>query len=333
MALVPLYDQNGSDGSHHVRAPGGYETWRLWSYGPQLDVVSVISIWNGYPHDPDYIKAYRSYCKRPTKSTPPLPGHYACQEIACFGAGAGILTSVMGRTERVESFPALECKGIKISSGGTDLNVRAVGSPSLSMTTRSASHHWALTSPLVMVSADVKTLPRETMGFCDHRYGDSPLNSDFFLDGCAFFPSGIFAFQATPTTSWIVHLTTTTTKLIDQPLDYSPRRSTFWRTGAPRTITLVEHVTLNNPTRVASQWSRLRLMYDARSGNETGRAFCEISAPIDRPWIHSFARRPSQCNRPITWSPLPPADKPSPSAPERARGPSSSPCSQNPEHT
>ena len=51
--------------------------------------MSVISIWNGYPHDPDYIKAYRRYCKRPTEFAPPLPEDYACQEIACFGAGAG----------------------------------------------------------------------------------------------------------------------------------------------------------------------------------------------------------------------------------------------------
>jgi hypothetical protein len=66
---------------------------------------------------------------------------------------------------------------------------------------------------------------------------------------------------------------------------------------------------LNNPTRVDAQWSRLRLMYDARSGNETGRAFCEVSAPIGRPWVHAFARRPSRGTQPITWSPLPPADK------------------------
>ena len=309
MALVPLYDQNAPPGSSHkVRAPGGYETWRLWHYSPKMDVVSVIAVWNGYPHDRGYISAYRHYCRNPTQTTPPLPGDFAFQEFGRFGPGSGIGAGVVQRIEEVHAFPQIGPQGLRINANGSEVALKPVGSTALGLTTRTQSHHWDLANPFVQV---MDGSSHESAGFCDYRYGDSPLNADYFLDGCVFFPSRLILFQATETTSWIVHLTTTATKLIEQPLDFHPRENPFWRRPTPRMIALGEHATLVNPQQVASEPSRLRVMYDAKSSGERGRAFCEINIPIRWPAFGSAALKP--CAQPLTWSPIPPGDKSSPS--------------------
>ena len=94
----------------------------MWSYSSRLNLMLLINLWNGYPHDPDYIKAYRRYWRRPTQSAPPLPGDYATQEMAWYGPG--IAEAALQRRARIESFPAVGRAGLKIASGSGEISVR-----------------------------------------------------------------------------------------------------------------------------------------------------------------------------------------------------------------
>jgi hypothetical protein len=328
MPLVPLYDQNASDGSHHVRAPGGYETWRLCTYDAKENLFLSFSLWNGWLLDRDYMKTCRRYRKNPTGVSPPVPGDFACQverQVSCVG-----LHSRVGGIPAITSFPNPTPAGLEIELDlARKIRVQSfASSPSAHLTTLNSSHHWELSKPLAQVQVEfdggrrVPNWRTDSLGFCDHRYGTSPLNSDFFIDGCAFFPSGIFVFQATRTTSWVVQLTQAATALIDEPLEFHPRRDAFWR-GYPTKMALGDRAALNTPNVIQHEPFHSYVSYEARAGNESGRSFCDIYTRMTWPLMLRLPRPEKWF--PITWSPLPPADKSSPSGPERARGPFSSP--------
>jgi hypothetical protein len=331
MPLVPLYDESSSTQSHNVRAPGGYETWRFCTYDAKQDLFLRISLWNGYLLDSDYVKAYRRYCKTPTRVAPPLPGDYSCQEIIqCYRGG---LHGELGRIPAIRSFPNLSPAGLEFALYMRKVDVLPLASsPPLHLTTLNSSHHWQFSNPLAQIRVEFERdwhslhdFATDSLGFCDHRYGTSPINSDYFIDGCAFFPSGIFLFQATQTTSWIVHLTQSATTLIDQPLSFEPSRRHFWRDAHPKTMALGDSATLSSPRLIDAEFFRLRVSYDAKTGNESGRAFCEVYTRMTWPLMQFVVPRPTPNAAPITWSSLPPADKSSPSLPARAPAPSSSP--------
>jgi hypothetical protein len=150
--------------------------------------------------------------------------------------------------------------------------------------------------------------------------------SPAWLDGCALFQTEVFLFQGTHITSWLIK-SNLRSELINHPVETMSMTLGPWLIRYPRSISLADCATLSNPRILHSSPIRLHLLYDAKSPTEAGPAFLEISHPnrLHNPCFRVFASHPRPGVPPITWSPIPPADKSSPSAPECARAPSSSP--------
>jgi hypothetical protein len=115
--------------------------------------------------------------------------------------------------------------------------------------------------------------------------------------------------------------------MIDQPLalEHAPRSGLHY----PRTILLGDRATLTNPKILrSSSFFNVTCLYEAKStdDNQIGAAIVESSRPKMLSSLLTNLQLPRpRPGPPITWSPIPPADKSSPSGPEHARGPSSSP--------
>src|SRR6267142_918938 len=340
MPLVPLYDESSSaQSSHNVRAPGGYETWRIIALDKKQDLLLIASLWNGYLLDPAYASAYRRYIRHPTRTPPPLPADYACQELALYQNGKRLATSLT-RLPSIEKFPAIPKDGAQFSLGSCQLIFQPLSaSNTLDLTTLTSSHHWLISNALGQLRGELNLaggrFSIDALACQDHRYGAAPLEVPQWLEGCAFFSDHVLLFQATPTTSWLVE-TASFSRLIDQPLTYDAPSSGPWMISYPRSISLADRATLTNPRIIDRSPIRLRLMYEAKSstGGETGHALVEISHPhrLRNPILSFFSPRPRPGLPAITWSPIPPTDKSSPSAPAHAHAPSSSPYIQNPEH-
>jgi hypothetical protein len=164
------------------------------------------------------------------------------------------------------------------------------------------------------------------IGCHDHRYGTRPITtwSPSWYDGCVFFPSCALLFEGTPTTSWLVESTLRAQRFVDHPVDANSRLRGPFGIRFPHTVSLAGHGTLTKPRILHSSPVRLHLSYEAKSPTESGHAFVEIWHPhrLQWPLLNVFLSRPRGDAPPITWSPLPPADKSFPSVPECARDPS-----------
>jgi hypothetical protein len=333
MPLVPLYDESSpAQSSHNVRAPGGYETWRIVALDKKQNLLLVASLWNGYLLDPAYASAYRRYIKHPTRTPPPLPSDYACQELALYQSGKRLATSLT-RLASIEKFPAIPSNVAQFSMGSCHLIFQPLSaSNTLDVTTLTSSHHWLFSNALGQLRGELNLaggrFSIDALAVQDHRYGAAPLEVPQWLEGCAFFSDHVLLFQATSTTSWLVE-TASSSRLIDQPLTYDALSSGPWMIGYPRSISLPDRASLINPRIIDSSPVRLRLMYEVKSAThgETGHAFVEIFHPhrLRNPILSFFSPRPCSGLPPITWSPIPPTDKSSPSAPAHAHAPSSSP--------
>jgi len=325
MPLVPLYDENAPPGSsHRVRAPGGYETWRIISYDARQDLLLFAAIYEGCLADPDYTKAYRRYIRRPTRTTPPLPQNYAAEEYALYHHGQCILSGFT----RLPPQPVSVEPGNTLRIGQATLSLEPIGAPlSLQETTLNPSHQWSISSPLAHLRGRIDRFEIDALAVRDHRIGTAPLNVPMWIDGVAFFSSSAMFFQATSTTSWIIQATGESLKLVDQPLalDAIPSLPVRARRPYPQTISLGERFTLTDGGLV--DMDRMHILYQAKAGGELGRAFCQISYPKRLRWplIDPSSPRPNRGVPQLTVPSAPPTDKSSPSAPERARDPSSSP--------
>jgi hypothetical protein len=337
MPLVPLYEDAPGNSSHHVRAPGGFETWRLRAHDSQQNLLFILSIWNGYLFHPSYQKRYAAYLRHPTRTLPPLPSEYACQELILYQNGRLIISSI-SPLPPVESFPIIPHSGICLSLGSSRLDLEPHLPPALTyFETRGPHHRWILTNPLLKIKGELQLpalankLTINAVACHDHRYGMQRAISwnPSWYDGCALFPSCALLFEGTPTTSWLTLYESTlrASPFIEHPIDTISYKRSLFGIRYPQSFRLADHGTLTNPRILYSSPVRLHLSYEAKSPTESGHAFVEIFHPHRLQWrlLNFFRARPRGEGLPITWSPLPPGDKFSPSGPERARGPFSSP--------
>src|SRR5688572_17338069 len=94
MPLVPLFDTSATpDSSHRVATPGGYESWRTLAYDTKQDLLLLFSRHEGCLSDPAYIKAVDRYLRHPTRTLPPLPQNYPCEEVSLYHRGRRITNS------------------------------------------------------------------------------------------------------------------------------------------------------------------------------------------------------------------------------------------------
>jgi len=332
MPLVPLFAESPSDDAwHDVRAPGGYEAWRIVALDRKQNLLLTAALWNGYPLDPAYASAYRRYIQHPTRTAPPMPGDYASEELAIYQHGKCIASSLT-RLPYIKQFPAISNDGGHLSLGSSHLVVEPVHSiDRLDLTTLTSSHHWLIANPLGRLQGELQIgtnqFSMDAVSCHDRRYGAAPIEVPQWIEGCVFFCDACALFQATPTTSWLVEATSSL-RVIDEPLTRDGRTSGPWMISYPAAISLADRAVLTNPGILDSSPMRLRLMYEAKSSQgEKGQAFVEISHPhrLRNPILSFFSPRPGSGLAPITWSSIPPADKSSPSPPGHARAPSSSP--------
>ncbi len=335
MPLVPLYDELATTASHNVRAPGGFETWRLRAFDSKQNLFLHASLWHGYLFHPQYLKQYRRYLRHPTRMAPPIPQDYAAQELALFQNGR-LISSSLTPLPPSQSFPTVSPAGLHFSLGDCQLALQPRQSNRLDITTLTSSHHWLFTNPLATLRGKLQlaagSFSIDALACHEQRYGSSPIDAGQWLEGCVFFPQSVICFQATPTTSWIIHITSDAAEIVDQPLAWSqPKRGWFFLDYPhPRSITLADRATLTNPHILNSSPARVRLTYEAKSEgeSESGHGLVELCSParLHRPLTSFFLPRPRCDVPPITWSAaLPPGDKSSPSLPAHAPAPSSSP--------
>lgn len=295
MPLVPLYDQNASDGSHHVRAPGGYESWRIVSYDQKQSLLVYAAVHEGCQSDPAYVRAYRQYLRDPTRRPPPLPQDFRCEETAVY----------QGRRCLANSFRRIASPLLPITSaaqihlGQSVLNVDSV--PPLAAhdeCTFNPSHHWLFSNPLASLRGQLN-LKSDQFSFegipaCrDHRYGPALPTLTQLISGVAFFPDSAIFFLATPSTSWMIRAGRDGIRLIDQRLvvDYNPLGR--FKYHYPIGLTLGDAATFVGGIILERSLTRLRLLFHATS-NQPVNAFCEITYPRIFGWpvINWFSPRP-----------------------------------------
>jgi len=297
MPLVPLFDETAApQSSHQVRAPGGYESWRIAAFDPKQDLLLYAAIHEGSPLDAAYVRAFCRYLARPTRRPPPLPQEYRCEELAVYHRGQRIAHSFT----RLNSAPQPITTVSELHVGQCKLSVTTLPPTTcLDENTFNSSHHWLVSTPLVRVSGQLHLpqhqFPLENILACrDHVYGSARPKLKQFVEGIIFFPDSAILFQATPTTSWIVHAASDRLRVIDQPLTMDSTSS----------ISIPDHITLTNPRIVDRSPFRQRILYEGKSAH----AFCDISYPHRLAWplIGLLAPHP-QPGQPVLTAADPPA--------------------------
>jgi hypothetical protein len=304
MPLVPLFDETTPpEASHQVRAPGGYESWRIIAFDQAQDLLLYAAAHEGCLSDPAYARALRRYLRNPTRILPPLPQDYCCEELAVYHRAKRIAHSFT----RISSAPSSISNSAEFRVGQCTLTLDPIVPPTfLDQTTLNSSHHWIFSNPLARLHGELHLSFHHfnidsALACRDHRYGPARPNSSHFIDGVACLADSALFFQATPTTSWIIHARPDGIQLIDQPLTIeSTSRSLF--TPYPLSISLPSWATLSNPRIMHRSLSHLRLIYEVKSpaSKELAQAFCEISYParLSCPFISLFAPRP-KCGQAI----------------------------------
>src|ERR1700679_4169113 len=86
MATLRLFDPSPAhpDGSHHMAAPGGYESWRFYAHDPSQNLRLVFGFHHGYCLHPDYVRRFTTYRLRPTRHAPPVPAFYPCWTVSIY---------------------------------------------------------------------------------------------------------------------------------------------------------------------------------------------------------------------------------------------------------
>jgi carotenoid 1,2-hydratase len=88
MSTIPLYRRPATpDAAHAVKAPGGYEWWYFDAEDAATDTQIVAILLEGFVFHPGYLRAYKKYVRNPTRTPPPLPGHWPCVYLCVYRGG------------------------------------------------------------------------------------------------------------------------------------------------------------------------------------------------------------------------------------------------------
>ena len=206
MPLVPWYD-NPSDPNawHHVRAPGGYEWWHFDAEDASGDLVAAVTFYDGHAFDPEYLRRYRRYRRRPTKHAPPVARDFPSVSVAAHRGGGLWARSVerfapgafVGSSERLEirigdNRAASEAGGLVLSlAGGSALTFRTGAATLLEERPLPAAvgeHRWIRVCPRWDVEGVLccrgERVALKGTGYHHHQFGTGPiaLASDAFGD-------------------------------------------------------------------------------------------------------------------------------------------------------
>lgn len=210
MPTLPLYEPNPiADASHRVRAPGGYEWWYFDAEDPKTDTQLVAIFFEGFVFHPGYLRAFKRYVKRPTKTSPPVGADFPCAYFVVYRNGR-ILHQFMTQYRRDQLQAASDRVAVAIGpntlawddgamrlhlegspwklawQGPRTLNEQKLSAdlsfaprfhhPAdervfLSRAMTGAGHHWVLANPSCDVKGAIK-LGDETIDFTGRGYHD-----------------------------------------------------------------------------------------------------------------------------------------------------------------
>ena len=166
-----------------------------------------------------------------------------------------------------------------------------------------ADHHWVLANPLCDVAGTVRcgggaggeAIDFTGRGYHDHNYGTGPIGPGLrrWVWGRVLFENRAVTFHhATPrdrSLSDETHVLEATAAaargFATKPaVDWSMRSLASMNLAYPRSLEFGEILSLRNPRVVDAAPFYLRLIYDAVSRGERGRAFCEVAHPHRLRW-------------------------------------------------
>lgn len=85
---VPLYSTTAHpDGSHGVRAAGGYEWWYFDAEDAAQDVQVVGIVLDGFVFHPAYLRRHAAYMRRPTRHAPARASDFPCAYMVVYERG------------------------------------------------------------------------------------------------------------------------------------------------------------------------------------------------------------------------------------------------------
>src|SRR5688572_15841792 len=134
--ILRWYD-NPSDPNawHQVRAPGGYEWWHFEAVDASSELTALITFYDGFAFDPEYLRRYRRYRRRPTKHAPPVAREFPCVTLVILRDGGPWVRSVerFGPGAFVSSPERLEIRmgENRLTSEGGDLVLSLAGGSGL----------------------------------------------------------------------------------------------------------------------------------------------------------------------------------------------------------
>ncbi|MDB5325767.1 MAG: hypothetical protein JWM57_1336 [Phycisphaerales bacterium] len=171
MPTLPLFTPNAiADASHAVRAPGGYEWWYFDAEDPATDTQIVAIYLHGFIFHPGYLRAYKKFIRRPTKTLPPLPDNYACMYFVVYRGGK-ILTQSMTHYRASQYAAASDRVDVGIGPNTLTKN-NATGTLNLHVDTTP----WKLTGrgPQTLTNerlvADIAFIPSLAHSPCERRF-------------------------------------------------------------------------------------------------------------------------------------------------------------------
>ena len=117
MPVLPLFDvPPHPDAWHHVTAPGGYEIWRLDAEDAAGGLRLIATLGQG-GDDPEYLRRYRRYLRRPTRHAPPQPAEYPCASLAVY-EGEKVLAKFAARAGPQDFSAATDRPEVRVGPHG-----------------------------------------------------------------------------------------------------------------------------------------------------------------------------------------------------------------------
>jgi hypothetical protein len=306
LKLLTTPDQ--ADGSHRIGSPGGYEFWHFYAEDSSQNVRVAVGFHDGFGLNPDYIKRYAAYRRKPTRNTPPTPSQYPCLQVSVFEKekALGSWTTYFPSG----SFHADDGESLTLGSNRAifrqDEIALALSEPQLAMsvdlTFRSgppitlplpeqsfppsksdgAEHQWIPARPLCTVHGVVRRGGRSTpltgLGQHNHYYGTGPVFAvaKRWIRGCVLFPRVAEIFQSAGEWAIVITADDTGVRNIEKPPFTGEWKKRVFGPSYPLTMNFGKRLILRNPRIARAIDKQMQLAYDAYVDGEQATAWVEI---------------------------------------------------------
>ena len=304
MAILRLFDPSPAhpDGSHHMAAPGGYESWRFYAHDPSQNLRLVFGFHHGYCLHPDYVRRFTTYRRRPTRHAPPVPAFYPCLTVSIYEGLQPLASSTIQYPPG--SFLSADCslslKANRLNFCASEITAEI---PSAKTTFELAfpistekvfpppaangiEHHWRYAAPICNVRADIR-LPNQTISFqgvgqYNYYYGSGPPGSSAnrWMRGQIVFPKAAINFLAADDRAIVFAADESGIREIDDSaISAQWDRQSLWSPPYATSLDFGRWLVLRNPRIANSSPASLAIVYDAYIDGQQSPAWVEIDYP------------------------------------------------------